>query len=261
MPDLIAQRDFRRVRQLSFCYLCGRALEESRANRNRDHTPPDSLFAVEDQDFPLILNTHVACNHDQHEMDELTGQLISVLHGRAVPQRDRRLKAMVIEGPGLERPIRGIGIDLKGAIWRWVRGFHSALYGQFLPTDARKYIHAPMPMAFIEAGGIRLEPILPQQHLCVDIVRRNRDAGDLDRLVCRNGKCRFECVWTRLDNGVEMCAFALQIYDWAELGDSVSFPRRGCVGSYSPAAGAPALATFERIRSSEISGRLNAFDS
>ena len=54
-----------------------------------------------------------------------------------------------------------------------------------------------------------------------------------DRVVTRNGKCVYECVWIESNTpGVWFCAYALDLYGWVHLGDVDRFGRRGCVGNY-----------------------------
>lgn len=54
----------------------------------------------------------------------------------------------------------------------------------------------------------------------------------------------YDCVWVRDDAGVPMCIFALNVYDWAKLGDTESFPKRGCVGYYRVLSALPKGATI-----------------
>jgi hypothetical protein len=58
----------------------------------------------------------------------------------------------------------------------------------------------------------------------------------------RRLQCIYECVWAKADNGFWVCCFALQIYNWKELG-SEDHPQRGCVGLYIPVSGCPSLGT------------------
>ena len=78
----------------------------------------------------------------------------------------------------------------------------------------------------------------------VEVLKKNRVVRCLDGIVCNNGKMTYECVWVRMDNGKRACVFGLQIYNWANLGDHVHFPKRGCVGWYQPASGRPTLGTI-----------------
>lgn len=92
-------------------------------------------------------------------------------------------------------------------------------------------------------------------------LKRNRATGTLDRIVCRNGKCRYECVWSQADNGAWICIYGLDLYQWINLGDTSS-ETRGCVGSYlRPQHGTPpgATCTTRIVFTVENRERLNPF--
>src|ERR1700733_3162360 len=91
MVSLLCQSDFRGVRKLPFCYLCGRDFVAG-DSLNRDHVPPECAFAAPDRE-PLLLPAHTACNKSYELLDEKIGQLIALRYGK-VPQdpRHSRLK-------------------------------------------------------------------------------------------------------------------------------------------------------------------------
>jgi hypothetical protein len=124
-------------------------------------------------------------------------------------------------------------LNVDGAVWRWVKGFHAALYRQPLTGDAHA-IQTPFPRGDVRDGRVSIRPI-PQQHLpTVDAIKRNRAAGTLDVLVANKSKLRYECVWCKADSREEwFCMFALDIYDWKDLGSHTKeIPARGCAGQY-----------------------------
>lgn len=47
-----------------------------------------------------------------------------------------------------------------------------------------------------------------------------------------NGKLTYECVGDLFDGGGWLCVFGLDLYGWADLGDTKHIKSRGCVGSY-----------------------------
>ena len=95
-------------------------------------------------------------------------------------------------------------------------------------------IQTPFPRGERRADGIRIIPILQQHVLAVDTIKRNRAAENLDTITANRGKLRYECVWCEGDAGGEwVCMFALDIYDWRDLGShTAAIPSRGCVGMY-----------------------------
>ena len=68
----------------------------------------------------------------------------------------------------------------------------------------------------------------------VRVLRFNRGLGKVDRVVTRNGKCLYECVWIESDApGVWFCAYALDLYGWVHLGDVDRFGQRVASGCTS----------------------------
>lgn len=137
MPELSTQSDFQSLRNLPFCYLCGKAFtEESRKTRNRDHVPPKSIFASSDRNYPLILPTHPKCNEDQSDYDEVVGQLIAAIHGKYPKPTNMRLDVDVAEDTTTGAQSAWLnGANLHRTIGRWLRAFHAALYQEFLPDN------------------------------------------------------------------------------------------------------------------------------
>ncbi len=247
MPQLLTQRDIRPAGQLPFCYLCGLAID-SREERHPDHIPPKAVFAESDRDFPLKVAAHGACNNRHSLTDEVISQLIAVIHGKRAAERDRRLLGQTFNVDGFKTPFLGFtDTNLIGQIFRWVRGFHAALYREFLQDKTRWEIHPSFPHGEIQEDGFTINKILDQQYQFVEVIKKNRVAQCLDRIVCNNGKMQYECIWYRMDSGDNAkwaCVFALQVYDWSKLADSTPFSKRGCVGLYQPVAGRPEQGTI-----------------
>jgi hypothetical protein len=256
----IDRRALRKARSLAFCYLCGKELPPPRdPARDIDHVPPKKVFKVEDRRDELILPTHTKCNHDQSPDDEQIAHLIGLLHGRRFGPRERKLKVSLFhDGKG---EVGLVHIDLERMIWRWVRGFHAALYREHLPDDAHKQIQAPMTAGRRGEKGLEAEEVLPQQFDFVEIITRNRALGRLDRAVTQGGKCIYECVWIDVTSPDEAhaCVFALKLYNWSELGETDRTVKRGCTGFYG-AMHLPVGATAEiQEPNRKVSGSLDAF--
>jgi hypothetical protein len=141
---LITQNDLRKVQNLPFCYLCGKKFL-SDALTDRDHVPPESVFAKSDRQ-PVVLKTHEVCNHRYSADDEKVGQLVALKHGKA-PAHPQNRRLQIVHSGRL-----GMGavsnLNVEQAIWGWIAGFHAALYGEPL-LGAR---------GSISTGGIPLFP-------------------------------------------------------------------------------------------------------
>jgi hypothetical protein len=244
MPQVCTQTARRAVRSLPFCYLCGEGFG-GRATKNRDHVPPKSIFASADRGTPLILPTHVKCNVAESDYDEIIGQLIAPIHGKYPKPNRMKLDVHIVETGDIGGPFLGlVGINVHKVIRRWLRGFHSALYSEYLPNDTMFHFHPPLPVGHTdEHGEVRMDEVLPHHELFVKQIKQNRVARTLDRVVFYNNKCVYECFWGTADAGQQICIFALNVYDWSALAATENFCRRGCVGMYMPAKGRPVNAT------------------
>jgi hypothetical protein len=240
MVSLLRQTDYRSVQKLSFCYLCGRQFVAG-DSKNRDHVPPECIFLPADRE-PLWLPTHTVCNSGYRLADEKIGQLIALRYGK-VPRTasHRRLKF----ARSWQLDLSGVvNLDIDAAVWRWIAGFHTALYRE-PAVGIKGSLVTPFPKARLVKGRPLFAPLLVQQPLFVQTIKSNRVRSNLDRIVCNKGKLTYECVWQQADNGGPwMCIFALDIYDWKDLGRTGILPARGCAGFYlAPSGGVPANAT------------------
>ena len=253
MPRFEKQKDLRAAQKLGFCYLCGIKFNDT-DKPTREHLPPSSLFRKEDRDFPLILPAHVECNEREHKSDELLGLLIAQIEGWPIPPRHRQLDADLIPTEqGMFTVSRDL--DLNRFITRCVRGFHAALYGDWLPPDTENVLHPPFrgghlnpdtgsPYDNVQAR-LLVDALLDQHAVFVQILKKNRLAGRTDKVATRNGKCIYECVWAKSDNGRTTCVFGLKINNWHRLGALAGYTPRGCVGMYAPKTGRPQNSTSE----------------
>jgi hypothetical protein len=131
------------------------------------------------------------------------------------------------------------GIDLRDVIRRWVRGFHAALYREPLAAHREFQTFPPWAEAQETERGFQLVQVPEIVPDLVAALKRNRAVGSLDRIVCRQGQCIYECVWIQADRGQWFCVYGIKIYDWTRLGDTAAFGSRGCVGSYRRPEGGP----------------------
>ena len=237
MIVLETQRDFQSVAKFPFCYLCGYYFGP-RDQTNGDHVPPKNMFAIEDRTPPLILKAHETCNSKHKINDELIGQLISLQRGYVTPDpKNFKLKGEVYPGQDFGS---FNNVDVVKAVWRYILGFHAALYQK--PLILRKNtntITTPFTPAQLVDGDLVLEGPKKDQYLwIVQFIKNQRAGGNVDRIISNNGKVRYECVWvyaagrTKLKSIQPACLFALDIYDWKTLGDVGVEPARGCVGAY-----------------------------
>ena len=238
---LDTQKAMRAVRELPFCYLCGKSLDPDPDRNDDDHIPPQAIFLPEDRDFPLILPTHRNCNNSQSGDDRVIGDLVGLMHGQKPSALHSKLKPVVWHDADGRLLGAVSGLDLRAIIRRWVRGFHAALYQEPLPDDPQSFMTSPpLPEADVVEGTPKADPPAEVVPALVKEIKRNRATGTLDRIVCCNGKLRYECVWTQADRGQWFCVYALDVYGWIDLGATPVTEPRGCVGAYPrPGGGTP----------------------
>jgi len=169
------------------------------------------------------------------------------MHGKPPPEGNLLLDPVVVKDTSSGTTVGGIGkVDLTGFVIRCLRAFHATLYRQFLPDRSETFFslsHAVPSGTLTDSGQIRFDAIPKVHRSLVRKIRENRLAGKLDRIECRDGECKYDCVWDRLDDGRPACLFALQIYDLADFGATGVTTPRGCVGIYCPPDGFPPGAT------------------
>jgi hypothetical protein len=229
MTVLSNQRDFRGIQRLPFCYLCSKKLLPN-DETNRDHVVARRLFAPNDRQPTLILTVHKSCNSAQGDVDDAMSQLIR-LKRCDIPSepKDRRLKFIASPFPGLGAVVN---LNIDKAVWRWIGGFHAALYREPYPTDPPRALVTPFFRIDIREGKMTAPPFEPQHRAFVETIKNNRARNNLDRILSNNGKLAYECVWCKADDGRWLCIFALDVDGWKVLGTTKHLPSRDCAGFY-----------------------------
>jgi hypothetical protein len=123
-------------------------------------------------------------------------------------------------------------IDVHGAVWRWVRAFHAAPYGAPLKVGFQGELHTPFPSGQSKEDGVVLEGANANYPQLAYVLEKNRAAQSVDRIVSNKGAVSYECVWGQPQpDGPWLCAFALNISDWKDLGEPRLY-QRDCLGFY-----------------------------
>ena len=168
------------------------------------------------------------------------GQFISLRHGRVPGAGKGRLRFRLFRDPRTGEVSGAVAnVEVREAIERWVRAFHAALYREPLDPATRFGIETPFAVAVPTAQGVVRDTGRPQHHLFVQMIKDSRAVGNVDFLACNNGKLRYECVWSPTTQGIWVAVFALDIYDWKDLGRLTSGTAKGCVGFYQTPTGIP----------------------
>ena len=126
MPSLLVHKAFQSARHLPFCYLCGRDFVDDDLV-DGDHVPPKAIFNSRDRTPTLKLKTHKKCNAALSIDDKKIAQLIALRRFDGPKSaRDQALQFASYRGGMVA--LENLNVD--AAVWRWVKGFHAALYHQ-----------------------------------------------------------------------------------------------------------------------------------
>jgi hypothetical protein len=239
MVSIVNHKNLQVVQKLSFCYSCGKPFLPT-DDTDRDHVPPRACFALSDRIRPLILPAHRSCNSAYKVSDERVGQFISLRHGRVPSEGKGRLKFRLFRDARTGEVSGAVAnVEVREAIERWVRAFHAALYQEPLDPTTRFGIETPFAVAVPTPQGVVRDTGRPQHRLFVKMIKDNRAANNVDFLASNNGKLRYECVWSPTTQGAWVAVFALDIYDWKDLGRLSTGAAKGCVGFYQTPTGIP----------------------
>lgn len=238
MPSLSTQKDFRRCRKISFCYLCGKLLtcEDTTA----EHVFAKNMFREVDRQPAFILPAHLECNCTKSTDDEIFAQLLWAGRGRYPSARNQKVKPFFVQLADKHDKVCSMREDTTTQVWSWIQGCHAALYQTCLPKHTSpKSLITPFPGAIEADGLLHVRPITQQHRIFVDLIKRNRYVGGLDSIVANNDRVRYECVWIQFEDRRWGCVFALTVDGWEGLGRHDIAPRRGCAGFYVPESGLP----------------------
>lgn len=259
MTTIRTEHQLKRIYDPGFCYLCGESWSPD-DETDDDHVLPTNGFLPEDRKQPLILRTHKVCHEPKGNYDVRVGQIFKILHG-TMPSNfgDYKLELTKWTDPSTGEEVGGItDFEFTRILIGWLKGFHTALYREYLPHNGRRFAYtSPWPSFLGDPNHV--EPIQAVHEKWVETLVASRMARMIDGIAVRNGKVRYECTWDRLDNGQPVCVFALDIYDWTRLSPPHAGPKRTCTGIYH-AAKIPKTAS--RATSLIIPGRLrNPYDA
>jgi hypothetical protein len=224
MPHILTQKDFRKVRALKFCYLCGQPLKNG-AKLNVDHCPPKGVFKAEDrQNYSLTVDVHEACNTFWHKYDEQFAILYEALHGGEKIEAKRDMEIFDV------RTATGSFPALKGVPFlvlaiRVAQCAHALMYGECLDEKVRRHVQVPLPEADPNNSN-EMMPVKPIIQRAAETLCTAQKTNTHNSLVAYNGKFKFVSTWVQADDGTAICMFAFDIYRLAPLGwDVPGFPR------------------------------------
>jgi hypothetical protein len=235
MPRILTQKDFARNKQIEFCYLCGKALNDGQPT-NHDHCPPKSIFRPEDRsDYPIVLEVHEKCNHEKHLSDEMLSVIFDPLSdqgkvSKAMHQKQMQKRKVIIGSP--ENRLEGYtDLPLRPFASRIVQCMHAILYKEYFPNGVIKG-EVVYPFAELSQDGEWISSKHRGQSLAIArTIAGSIKAGTFDCVVAYNAQFKYVCCWLPYDDK-PACFYAFDIMNMARLAGTVTGLPRVVVGHY-----------------------------
>lgn len=232
MPHITSQKEYQELQKPSFCYFCGRVLDNGEP-LNSDHCPPEKIFHVDDRvNYPIKIKVHEKCNHSWNLEDDKLSVFFDVLHGGKKANKDEHNRKLTFTDIETEQGIyQGIThFPLEPLAYRIMRCAHSLLYGEFIKQDTPHYIHYPWPKLNHETGEPYCHDMQTysfSNELCIA-----QKTGSYDSLIAYNKKFRYVCTWSKLDNCEDICIFAFDIYQLSQFAVKINDFPEAVIGFY-----------------------------
>jgi len=91
--------------------------------------------------------------------------------------------------------------NIKAMVFRWIRGFHYSLYGEYLPLSTDQ----ATLMRFLEIKPDGSSSSHYQFRTFAEAIRRQRMTNQLDRIIAYNGRLLYECAWFIKKRSTDLC--------------------------------------------------------
>jgi len=236
MPRITTQREFAEGKQPSFCYLCGKPLDNGYPT-NEDHCPPKSIFRVNDRsDYPIILKVHEDCNQEWCPADDMLSLFFDPLSGQGKAEKKKHRRRM--EKRKVSVDLGGHAIDgytdlpLRPFAARVVRCMRAILYKEWLPRGVEGHIMFPFAEAnrqgeFVSAQQSKMSLAMART------IANSVKADTFDCVIAYNGKFKYVCCWSSYDSGMPICLWAFDILDMWQMAEPSPGLPKAVIGHYA----------------------------
>lgn len=237
-----SQQAMRQVtRAVTFCYLCGRELGDESVSQT------EHLWALrrmrkpraDENPWPATLSVHKDCESLYKSSPDHALTLIqrvfqtpdAELDNRTLGQIKRRIR------PGSDDVPDTITIDdAKKAVWHSVRGFHAALYREYLPADVSCTVLPPSPGFSINSNE-PIESQLARQEVVSKMLLTAMSVAiwsdEWDGITAWMGELWYRCIWhipSKESQKDPICFWVIatpETLRWAESLTGGAIPWRG----------------------------------
>jgi hypothetical protein len=216
-----------RKREQQFCYLCGVRLPERGIEWTKrvddEHIVPRSMRGDSRTNaaWSPILPVHRECNDRKNRGGDEVAALLHKMRTESPAEWPPQIKSLHLkpffghdEVAGRPRPNYGFrgALGIRRAAMNWARGFHTFLYGQFLP-DPTKLLPAVIGTPFAESVNGHPAARIEQHKAClrgvIDFAGRT---GLFDGVKAWDDQVSYLCTWLppRRGRPLRQCVWALQ---------------------------------------------------
>lgn len=231
----------RRRHAIDFCYLCGKDLSEP---TQEEHVVPRAVLRLidvgpelESSKWPVLLDVHADCEKKHKAAEDNWLAPLHKMHSQPPPSNARASDHMpktvslgmignlpVLYGPGIN--------DYCEGVWTWIRGLHTAIYGEFLSKRCRKLVLLPA-LAWSENGGPNQEETENMSGIIRIVTGSAMQRGVWDGITVWGDKVQYRCVW-RFIVDKWVCFWELDGLPYQVMGDLFdgSIPERPWHGYY-----------------------------
>lgn len=259
MPVLIrTEAEANKIRRaIAFCYLCGGDLHGTQFDT--EHVIPRGVLgdAPADRTWCPILQVHKKCHGKKNREGEDTAVLWHKVNAATDAESFAgrgflpNLKSIKPELARLRDPATGEAIHLvKGfggmykAVWHWIRGCHTFLYGDFLPPGLKQNVLAPMGEMYIPSGtdkkrkAVNHRSFTDQKVTFTNLLKIARQGRRVDEFDSWGGNLRYMCTWydgykgNRAGPTGSSCIWALWYKGLGGFYSSIDIPLFPWIGFY-----------------------------
>lgn len=191
------------------------------------------MFGEADRtDYPLTLLTHQICNYKWHIRDDQLSVLFDLFNGRRKLDNPKHANKLdIIELDARDENLIGItNFPIRPLVQRISRFVHALLYHEWIPERTQNWPF--IPLAEVDVSGTRPLTDVPQSVEFAKALCTAQKTGTASILQAYNGKFNYVATWSKMDNGMPICIYALDIYRIADLGVDVLNAPTCVVGFY-----------------------------
>lgn len=209
------QKQWQRQRRNTICYLCGRELVND-CDNNDDHCPPIKIFnKVDRANYPIILTVHRVCNQSWALDDNRFAVIWSKISKN--PSNYFNPGGVVKSEPvgSLSNVSLLHNVPFEKLIYRILRMSHYVFYNEFLSEGTK--VSFQLPFNRFDKNYTPLDQGVELFYGLSSQLIYSQSVNMVNGIVAYNSKFKFVTTWDNLDDGRDICIFAIDINEIKNL--------------------------------------------